>query len=90
MLFDINIKNIKIPSYPSIYENVNKYFWLGFFGYFFFRIKFKISVLDLKLLPKTVFHLEGLNYSTSRRVWGKEYTTRLVKVSKGAVVSQRV
>ena len=87
MLFDINIKNIKIPSYPSIYENVNKYFCLGFLGGFF-RIKFKISVLDLKLLPKTVFHLEGLYYS--RQVWGKEYTTRLVKVSKGAVVSQRV
>ena len=51
ILFDINIKNFKIPSYPCIYDNVNKYFWLWFFGYIF-RIKFKISVLDLKLLPK--------------------------------------
>ena len=51
-----NIKNVKIPSYPSIYENVYKLqkiflvrvFWLKYI----FRIKFKIP-------QKTVFHLKG-------------------------------
>ena len=51
-----NIKNVKIPSYPSIYENVYKLqkiflvkvFWLKYI----FRIKFKIPILDLVLLPK--------------------------------------
>ena len=55
--------NVKIPSYPSIYESVYKLqkiflvrvFWLKFI----FRIKFKIPILDLMLLPKTVFHFKG-------------------------------
>ena len=63
MLFGINIKNVKIPSYPSIYENVYKLqkiflvrvFWLKYI----FGIEFKIPILDLMLLPKTVFHLKG-------------------------------
>ena len=50
-------------SYHSIYENVYKLqkifliraFWLNYI----FQIKFKIPILDLMLLPKTVFHLKG-------------------------------
>ena len=66
-----NIKNVKIPSYPSIYENVYKLqkkflvrvFWLKYI----FRFKFKIPVLDLMLLPKNSVPFEGL-YSTTCKV----------------------
>ena len=58
-----NIKNVKIPFYPSIYEKVyelqkiflGRVFWLKYI----FRIKIKIPILDLMLLPKTVFHLSS-------------------------------
>ena len=59
MLFGINIKNVKIPSYPSIYENLYKLQKKNFGLKYIFRIKFKIPILDLILLPKTVFHLKG-------------------------------
>ena len=60
--------NVKIPSYPSIYENVYKLqkiflirvFWLKYI----FRIKFKIPILDLMLMPKNSVPFEGL-YSNS-------------------------
>ena len=63
-------KSIKIPSYPSIYENVYKlqkiflvrFFWLQYI----FRIKFKIPILDLKLLPKNCVPFEGLYSSTQK------------------------
>ena len=56
MLFGINIRIVKIPPYPNIYENVYKhqknflvrFFWLKYI----FRNKFKIPILDLMLLAK--------------------------------------
>ena len=63
-----SFKHVKIPSYPSIYENVYKLqkiflvsvFWLKYI----FRIKFKIPILDLILLPKNSVPFEVL-YSSS-------------------------
>ena len=40
-------------------------FWLNYI----FRIKFKIPIFDLMLLPKTVFHLKGYT-----PVGGVDYT----------------
>ena len=50
------MKNVKIPSYPSLYENVykpQKKFLVRVFC-----LKY-IPILDLIILPKTVFHLKG-------------------------------
>ena len=63
MLLAQNIKNVKIPSYHSIYENEYKLqkiflvriYWLKYI----FRIKLKFRILDLMLLPKASFHLKG-------------------------------
>ena len=64
-----NIKNVKMPSYHSIYENVCKLqkiflirvFWLKFT----FPIKFIIRILDLMLLPKNSVPFEGQYYSST-------------------------
>ena len=42
------------------YTNFKKIFWVRVFCLkYIFRIKFKILILDLMLLPKTVFNLKG-------------------------------
>ena len=72
MLVGINIKSVKIPSYPSIYENVYKLqkiflvrvFWLKYI----FQIIFKILTLDLMLLPKNSVPFEGIYYSNDCRL----------------------
>ena len=68
MLFGIKLKNVKIPSYPSIYENVYKlqkiFLVRGFWLKYIFRIKFKIPILDLMLLPNNSVPFEGL-YSSN-------------------------
>ena len=58
-----NIKSVKIPSYPSIYEKVyklKKYFGFVFWLKYIFRIKFKIPILELMLLPKNRVPFEDL------------------------------
>ena len=49
-----------ITAFMKTYTNFKtkfliRVFWLKYI----FRIKFKISILDFMLLPKTVFHLKG-------------------------------
>ena len=47
-------------------QTSKKYFWFGSFWLkYIFRIKFKIPILDLMLLPKSSIPFEGL-YSSSR------------------------
>ena len=63
-----NIKNVKKPSYHSIYENACKLqkniFDKGFFLFrYIFPIKFKIRILDLMLLLKNSVPFEGQYYS---------------------------
>ena len=41
-----------IPAFIKTHKNFKKYFWLGFLLKYIFRIKFKIPILDLMLLPK--------------------------------------
>ena len=42
------------------YTNFKKIFLVRVFSFkYIFRIEFKFPILDLKLLPKTVFHLTG-------------------------------
>ena len=49
-----------IPEFMKTYTNFKKNLWLTVFWLKYnFRIKFKIPILDLMLLPKTVFHLKG-------------------------------
>ena len=49
-----------IPAFMKTYTNFKKIFLVRVFWLkYIFRIKFKILILDLMLLPKTVFHLKG-------------------------------
>ena len=50
-----------IPAFMKTYTNFKKIFLVRVFWLkYIFRIKFKISILDLMLFPKkTVFHIKG-------------------------------
>ena len=57
-----------IPAFMKRYTNFKKIFFVGFFflvKIYIFRIKFKIPILDLKLLPKNSVPFEGLYSSRS-------------------------
>ena len=49
-----------IPAFMKAYTNFKNIFLVRVFWLkYIFRIKLKIPILDLMLLPKTVFHLKG-------------------------------
>ena len=49
-----------IPAFMKTYKKLQKIFFVRVFWLkYILRIKFKIPILDLMLLPKTVFHLKG-------------------------------
>ena len=49
-----------ITAFMKTYANFKKIFLVRVFWFkYFFEIKFNIPILDLMLLPKTVFHLKG-------------------------------
>ena len=82
MLFVIKHKNVKIPSYPRIYENVytnlKQIFLVRVYWFkYIFRIKFKFPILDLMLLPKTSVPFEGLNSSSSKFTAGSKIAANL-------------
>ena len=60
----------------KMYTNFKKIFLVRVFWLkHIFRIKFKIAILDLMLLPKTVFHLKGYtpivdNFTHKRTAYG--------------------
>ena len=68
MLFGIKHKNVKIhpiPAFMKTYLNFKKIFLVGcFFSLkYISRIKFKIPILDLMLLPKNSVPFEGIYYN---------------------------
>ena len=49
-----------ITAFMKTFTNFKKLFLVRVFWLkYIFQIKFKIPILDLMLLPKTVFHLKG-------------------------------
>ena len=65
-----------ITAFIKTYTNIKKIFlarvsWLKYI----FRIKFKIPILDLMLLPKTVFHLKGYTTVVKVGIFFLIYTT---------------
>ena len=53
-----------IPAFMKKYTNFKKIFLVGVFGLkYIFRIKLKITILDLMLLPKNNVPFEGIYYS---------------------------
>ena len=73
------------------YTNFKKIFLVRVFFLlkYIFRIKFKIPILDLMLLPKTVFHLNGytpvLLHISMHNLMARKYLRELSYVSKSAV-----
>ena len=58
-----------IPAFMKTYTNFKKIFLVSIFWLkYIFRIKFKIPILDLKLLPKNSVPFEGL-YSSSQHIF---------------------